>query len=222
MRRSRSLQMEIARKYFERSKTMENKKRLTRNLLIAGAGILVVLGVVVWMQIILASSASSSPSLDDQTLTTKAVNWAQIHGLQGTPVATRAVRMTLGQWLAIGGGQLSEGAIQFGLSPDTLVFVLAIRGRVEWRGPGSSLQGQDSQKQFDNITVVLDARSGSILSAGTVPSTSTMPIPVPLNTLTPAAPIIFGPTKPPRTPPTLVPRVTVTRPPTTPTLKPYP
>ncbi len=202
----------------------KSRTRLIRKFLLAGLGIVTVLGFLAWMQIMITSSASSLPTLDDQTLETKAISWAQSYGLQGAPVAKRSARMALGQWLALGGGQLSEGAARFGLSSDVPVFVLAMRGRVEWRGLGLLPPGQVSGEQFDNITIALDARDGNLISAGAARSASAMPVQVPLNALTPTVPIIFVATQPPSTPPTLAPRVTATRtiPVPTPTTRPYP
>lgn len=201
---------------------MKHGIKPTWSLILAGIGIGIALGFLVWMQGILIPSASSALTLDDQTLEAKALDWARIHGLQGTPVAKRSVRMTLGQWLTTNGGQLAAGATQFELSPDVPVYVLALRAQVEWRGPGSLSQGQISQEHFDNITIVLDARNGNLLSAGTARSSTAMPIPVPINTLTPVAPILLLSTETPQIPPTLVPRATVPRPPVSPTPKPYP
>ncbi len=218
---------------------MASKSR--RNSLIVGIVVVAMCVALVWVLAATITNVSSSATLDDQTLEAKALQWARTNGLQGDPVAKRAVRMTLGQWLAFGGGGLGPGAAESGLSPDTPVFVLAIRGKVEWRQSQSPLPGQAAPEQFDNITVVVDARNGNPISVRAARDTSTMPIQVPLNALTPTTSIRFAPTQPPMTPPTRVPEVTrtptvtprvtataprvtatQTLPPSTPTVRPYP
>jgi hypothetical protein len=187
-------------------------------LIAAGIGLLASL---LWLaQIFLAPSASSALTLDDQTLMEKALAYAKTQGLQEQPVATRAIRMTYGQWIAINGGQLSEGVTQFGINSDTTVFILAIRGNVKWRGLGLSREAQNSPEQFDNITIAIDARNGNLISAGATRSGFTMPIQVPLNALSPAPEITFVPTGQIRQAPTapkLLPRL-----PASPTPKAYP
>lgn len=171
-------------------------------------------------------TASSATTLDEQTLEAKALDWARAHGLQGIPLAKRAVRMTLGQWLAFSGGQLGPGSTQFGVDQNTAVFVLAIHGSVAWHKLGAGLQGQNTPEQFNNITIVVDARNGNLVSAAAARNPTTMPIQVPLNTLTPAAPINFAPTQRPQTPPTRAPTRTplpsVLATPTLPALQSYP
>jgi len=213
-----------------------------RNRLIVGVVVVAMFVALVWvLAATLTTNVSSSATLDDQTLEAKALQWAQTNGLQGEPVAKRAVRMTLGQWLAFGSGGLGPGAAESGLSSDTPVFVLAIRGKVEWRQSQSSLPGQAAPEQFDNITVVVDARNGNPISVRAARDPATMPIQVPLNALTPTTSIRFAPTQPPMTPPTrapevtrtptVTPRATATAPmitatqtlsPATPTVRPYP
>lgn len=193
--------------------------------LIVGVIIAVLAGLLAWWQLVNIPTASSTATLDDSTLEVKALEWARAHGLQGTPLAKRAVRMTLGQWLAFSGGQLGPGSTQFGVEQNTSVFVLAIHGSVAWHRLGAGLQGRHPE-QFNNITIVVDARNGNLVSAAAARNPTTMPIQVPLNTLTPAAPINFVPTQQPKTPPTRAPTRTplpsILATPTLPALQLYP
>lgn len=180
-------------------------------MLIIGTAVVAVVVVAAWSLLTTGPNATSSATLDDQTLEAKALEWARDYGLQETPLAKRAVRMTLGQWLAFSGGQLEPGATQlFGIDQDTPVFVLAIRGNVAWRGLVGGLGEQRPSEQFNNITMVVYARNGHLVAATAARNLSDMPIQVPLNTLTPAPPINFAPTRPPVTPPTLAPKATLT------------
>ncbi len=184
-----------------------------RNRLIIGVIAAILVAALAWLLTTAIPKAASSEILDDQSLEAKALQWARIHGLQGDPIAKRVVRITLSQWLALEGTRLAPSAAQYGLSPNTPVLVLAIRGRVEGQiGLGSPLPGggQAPPEQFDNITVVIDARNGNPLSVETMRDLSKMPIPVPLNALTPTAPITFPAMQPLVTPPTQPPKATLT------------
>jgi hypothetical protein len=178
--------------------------------LLVGILSVTVIAVLALALVTTMSSVSSGITSEDQMLEAKALEWARINGLQGTPVAKRAVRMTLGQWFALLNQQLGPEAAKFGLTPDMLVYILAIRGKVERRESQSPLQGQTTPMQLDNITVAIGVRTGKPISAGSVRDLSMMPIPVPLNALTPAAPIRYAPTLPLVTPPTLPPSMTLT------------
>lgn len=153
-------------------------------------------------------NASSNNTLGDQTLEATALKWAKIHGLQGNPIAKRIAHMTLGQWMALQGVELTQGAMQFGMNPDMPVFVLAIRGNVV--AQQSPLPGQSAPEQYDNIIVAIGASKGELITVRTARDPSTMPIQVPLNALTPTAPVRYASTQPPMTPPTLAPRSTLT------------
>jgi hypothetical protein len=182
---------------------------LRRRLLVVA---MIATAVVVLVLLFAATTpnASSGNTLDDQTLESTALKWAQVYGLQGNPIAKRIAHMTLSQWKALEGGELTQGAIQLGMNPDMPVFVLAIRGKVERRDSQSPLPGQTIPEQFDNIIVTLGASKGDLITVRTARDPSTMPIQVPLNVLTPTVPIIYAATQPPMTPPTAVPRPTLT------------
>ena len=178
-----------------------------RKRLLVGA--LMATAVVVFVLLFAATTpnASSGNTLDDQTLEAKALQLAYTSGLQGNPTAKRIAHMTLSQWMALQGVELTQGAIQFGMNPTMPVFVLALRGHVVGQHP---FPGQTAPEQFDNIIVAVNASNGNPITIRTARDPSTMPIQVPLNVLTPTVPIRYAPTQPPSTPPTLAPRATLT------------
>jgi len=148
------------------------KWQMTSKVLIALATLLVLVGLFTLIHP--AAKASPPVPLDQSILESKALAIAQLNGLQGNPTAKKVVRMTLGEWLALDGGELGTDAAQIGLTPDLPVFVLAIRGNVTWRGLGMV----PSNQHYDSITVVIDARTGEIMQVGAGPSDH-MPVPVP-------------------------------------------
>lgn len=131
---------------------------MTRRLLLTVSLLVLVLaGLFVWQR----QAAVASP-LDQQVLASKGLDIAQKYGLQGNPTSQKTAQMTLGEWLNLNNAELGKDAAQFGLSSDTPVFVLVMRGHVDWRGPGiASWVG--GQKKYDSITVVVDARTGDRL-----------------------------------------------------------
>jgi len=187
-------------------------KRSTRNRWGIGVILAAALVISVWIFISATPGVVTGTTLDDQTLETKALEWARTHGLQSSPLAKRSVRMTLGQWVTLNGGQLLPGATQlFGIDQSTPVFALAIRGNVMWRGLGGGMSGRKDPERFDNIIIVLDARNGQLVAATAARTLSEMPIQVPLNTLTPAPTVNFVLTRPPVAPPTLALKATPTK-----------
>ena len=150
---------------------------LRKNFLILGS---LALLLFVSLVIISAVMASPPPPLDDEILMAKALNEARLAGLIGEPRALKAVRMSLAEWNALIDAELGKDAAAIGLVPDMPVFVLAIRGDVEWRALGYLPQpGQDSPERFDNITVVLNARTGDLLWLGSYRPGYPSPVSVP-------------------------------------------
>jgi len=143
------------------------------------------LGIVIGAVLVLAfwlssqSTAKASAVLDEKTLESYAMTTAQFYGMQGTPSAKKAVLMPYAEWLALNGAELGTGAAQFELTPDMPVYVLAIRGSVDWRGLGELKPGQTAPEHYDNITVVINARTGGLLEVGAKRVGFSMPVPVP-------------------------------------------
>lgn len=123
-------------------------------------------------------TASSVPLLTQQILEEKALDLAELHGLQGVPDTQKAVFITLGEWYTLNDAELGKDASQIGLTSDVPVFVLAIQGNVEWHGPGLPNPNQDRQEHYDNITVVLNARTAELVWVGSKYAGFTMPVPV--------------------------------------------
>jgi len=135
--------------------------------------------LIVFLVIISAARASPTSVLDDKTLTARAITEAQVAGLMGEPKAQKAVRISLAEWNALIDAELGKDAAEFGLTPDIPVFVLAIRGDVEWVLGFLPKPGQDSPERYDNITVVLDARTGDPMWLGSYRPGYPMPVSVP-------------------------------------------
>ena len=148
--------------------------------------VLLLLSIAVVVQITANATASPQPLLDDQTLTTKAIELAQQLGLQGSPTLSKTAHMSLGEWVTLNGEGLGTGAANFGLTPDIPVFVLAMRGHVVFQGPGLPRPGQTSPDEYDNITIALDARNGRQMGVVFRYPGFPMPIPLPEITLVPS------------------------------------
>ncbi|OIN97678.1 MAG: hypothetical protein AUJ21_00275 [Anaerolineae bacterium CG1_02_58_13] len=159
---------------------MKTNKKIPISAII---GILLVLGVVISIIFVaVEQSAKASPmqQLDDKTLEEKAIAAAQMAGLQGAPTATRHVRITLAEWLTLNDAELGKDAAKFGLTPDTPVFVLAMRGNVKSLLVGESPpQNKGMQEQYNNITIVLNAITGDVMWTVTTRDGFSMPVPVP-------------------------------------------
>lgn len=149
------------------------------------------------------ANAASTPLLDERILEKKAIAEAQMAGLQGNPTAKMSVQMTLEEWLVLMNSGLRKGDIpptpvpmndgtklplvdeelgtdiQLGLPSDTPLYVLAMRGDVISRIPGSPRPGQSDPERYDNITIVLDARTGNLIWVVTRYPGFPMPISVP-------------------------------------------
>lgn len=159
-----------------------NKKQarnLTRDFFLTVSGIVLLLGLLFALMQITRVGASTPPKLDTDVLTEMAIAEAQEAGLQEAPAVQRAVQMSLGEWNSRINAELGKDAAQFGLTPDMPVFVLAIRGEVVWRAPGLSRPGQNTPERYNNITIVLDARTGDLIWRGSYRSGFQMPISVP-------------------------------------------
>ena len=152
------------------------RRRLARTVLLAGGIISALL-----LASMLSKATTAATLLDDQSLEAKALAEAYTAGLQGKPEAQKAVSMTMADWLKLMNAELGKDAFQFGLTPDMPVYVLAIRGQVVWHGPGLPQPGQTKTEAetYDNITIVLNARTGETIWAGATRTGYSMPVPVP-------------------------------------------
>ncbi len=153
----------------------QNEKR--KSFLKSSNGIFLLVSSVILA--LLLNASSSLPAFDEATLTTKAIEVANEAGLIGTPKKTRAEQMDLGDWLTLIEVDLGLDAAKFGLTSDMPVFILAIRGEVEWNGHFLQPPGEDVTPKYDNITVVLDASTGEPLWVASKEPGYPMPVSVP-------------------------------------------
>ena len=140
---------------------------------------LLVLCFIFISALVILRNAESSATLDENILAEKALLEAQMNGLMGTPKNQETVRMNLSDWNKLINAELGMDADKFGLTPDMPVFVLAIKGNVEWRGVDLPQPGQEIAENYDNITVVLNARTGDLIWVGAYYPDYPMPVPVP-------------------------------------------
>jgi len=140
---------------------------------------LLVLSSIFISALVILGNAESSATLDENILAEKALLEAQMNGLMSMPINQETAKMNLSDWNKHVNAELGMDADKFGLTPDTPVFVLAIKGNVEWRGGGLPQPGQEIAENYDNITVVLNARTGDIIWVGAYYPDYPMPVPVP-------------------------------------------
>lgn len=140
---------------------------------------LLVLSIIFISTLVILGNAESSDKLDENILAEKALIEAQMNGLMGMQINQETARMNLSDWNKLVNAELGMDADKFGLTPDTPVFVLAIKGNVEWRGVGLPQPGQEIAENYDNITVVLNARTGDLIWVGAYYPDYPMPIPIP-------------------------------------------
>jgi hypothetical protein len=147
---------------------MKAKLGLTSRIaLLTGIVLVSVIGIFVCIQG--TASAATPPPLPQAVLESKAVAIAQEAGLQGAPTAKKVTRMTLSEWLKIDSAGLGKDAWKFGLFPDMPVLVVAMRGDVIDRMPGGLPrpgQTKTEPERYDNIIVVVDARTGDWIWEG--------------------------------------------------------
>jgi hypothetical protein len=125
------------------------------------------------------AKASPTAQVDERTLQAKAIGEAQKAGLQGMPTAHNAIQVNLAEWFRRTNAELREGSAQFGLTPDMPVFVLAMRGHVEWQAAGLPRPGHPYPEHYDNIIVALNARNGELVWIGSYQPGSPMPVSIP-------------------------------------------
>lgn len=102
----------------------------------------------------------------------KAKAEARFAGLQGEPTSYVAARMTLVESLEPT-EQLGKDAAAFGLDPNMPVWVVLFRGNILLSLPGGG------GRPFDNLTVVLDARTGKVVGWRAYPAGQLVRVPVP-------------------------------------------
>ncbi len=129
-----------------------------------------------WAQ--MNATASEPAALDEATLTTKSIAFAQKAGLKGTPKAQKAVKMTSGEWLKINNGGLGTDAGKFGLTPTLPVFVMVLRGEVVPTTP-IELPPDQPEPKYTAIVMVLNANTGAPITWGYYHPKDALPFDVP-------------------------------------------
>lgn len=153
-------------------KSIKNHK-LVFGLLALAVVALLALG---WAQI--NATASEPAALDEATLTTRSIAFAQKAGLKGTPTTQKSVRMTLGEWAKLNKGGLGTDAGKFGLTPTLPVFVMTMRGEVVPTTPIELPPDQPAPK-YTAIVMVLNANTGEPISWGYADAGDQLPFDVP-------------------------------------------
>lgn len=128
-----------------------------------------------------SGSAAVNPvaPLDQAEAVSRAIVEAQALGLQGSPDKVLAKRMTLRQYDALTGFKAGPDATEHGLDPGQTVWVVGIKGLVEWAGPGrvSEMCPECNENDtFDNITIVLNEATGEKLASYAAGPGQPMPV----------------------------------------------
>lgn len=108
-----------------------------------------------------------------------AVEEARALGLRGEPARVSVRRMSLARYDALTGFEAGPAAAEHGLDPRQMVWVVGIRGAVEWAGPGQVAEACPDCKDsntFDNVTIVLSEATGEKL--GSYAAGPGQPVPV--------------------------------------------
>ncbi len=126
-------------------------------------------------------SAAAAPALplDRAGAINRAVAEAHALGLQGAPSKVTAKRMTQGEYDALTGFEAGPAAAEYGLDPNQAVWVVAIKGRVEWAGPGRASRKCPTctaSDTFDNVTIVLSEATGRKLGSHAAGPGQPMPV----------------------------------------------
>lgn len=149
---------------------------MRRKILIFGISILCLTQLIAFP---LAESTARDHTLTDKDLTDRALSEAHSAGLIGLLIAQKSVRMSLSEWNELINADLGTDAAKFRLTSDIPVFVLVIKGNVEWKAPGLPKPGQNAPERYDNTTVVLNANNRELLWIGAYHPNQPMPVPLP-------------------------------------------
>ena len=115
--------------------------------------------------------------VQEQAAVESALDMARMRGLQETPAPRFAVKqMTLAEYNKLSDVRAGPDAAKFGLDPAQQVWVVTIKGQVQWSGPGQT--GGDADK-FDNITIVISAQTGDHIATLSARAGQPLPLDVP-------------------------------------------
>ena len=124
-----------------------------------------------------ATATATVLQIQEQVAVERAIDMARLRGLQDTtPTSYAAKQMSLAEYNRLADIGSGPKAAKVGLDPDQQVWVVTIKGQVEWSGPGST--GGDADK-FDNITIVISAQTGDHIATLSARPGQPLPLNVP-------------------------------------------
>lgn len=104
----------------------------------------------------------------------QAIEQAQSRGFQGSsPDAIASKETTLAEWFSIIGFEPGPDSTKVGLDTDRKIWIVTMRGSVQWSGPGKQSDGPGDF--FDNISISLDADMLEYIGAYSAGQTEKIP-----------------------------------------------
>jgi len=146
-----------------------------KNKLLFSIGLLTLVGIALlsiglWQ----SRNAQAEPDRDSAAAVQRAIEIAHARGLEvERPDGIVSKRTTLQEWFALNHFTPDPNAAPFGLDPKRSVWIVAMKGQVNWSGPGRRGGAGD---QFDNITVLLDTQT--LAHLGTLSVAPNEPLPL--------------------------------------------
>ena len=119
--------------------------------------------------------AQSEPLRQQNAVIERAIEMAQSCGFQGkSPDAIATKETTLAEWFSIIGFKPGPDSSKVGLDPDRKIWIVTMRGSVQWSGPGKQSDGPGDF--FDNISIALDADTLEYIGAYAAGQTEKLPL----------------------------------------------
>jgi hypothetical protein len=119
--------------------------------------------------------AQTKPLRQQDAVIEQAIEQAQSRGFQGTsPDAIASKETTLAEWFSIIGFEPGPDSTKVGLDPNRKIWIVTMRGSVQWSGPGKQSDGPGDF--FDNISISLDADTLEYIGAYSAGQTEKIPL----------------------------------------------
>ena len=119
--------------------------------------------------------AQTKPLRQQDAVIEQAIEQAQSRGFQGSsPDAIASKETTLAEWFSIIGFEPGPDSTKVGLDPDRKIWIVTMRGSVQWSGPGKQSDGPGDF--FDNISISLDADTLEYIGAYSAGQTEKIPL----------------------------------------------
>ena len=126
---------------------------------------------------IVTNQTLASPQFQEQQALERATDIARQRGLrlaEKLSLTDYAIKKTTQkEWFALNGFRPGPDAAQFGLDPESPIWIVAFKGEVDWSGPGRQGGAGD---QFDNITIALRADNLEHFGTVTFPQHMVLPL----------------------------------------------